>query len=149
MGRPTSRKKSPIAKAIAELRARLGETQASMAVKLGVSLQSIARWETEAAPHHMHLTRLWLLAREHGYKDLMKVFYGRINQLQAPDQRKVEAQRAQYDRWGKIQNTVIDVMQEAQQLSKEGHPAAPRLADLASKLISLTRAAREWSWGNL
>ena len=129
MPRPTSRKKAPIAKGIADLRQRLGETQASFSARLGVSLASIARWEsTEFAPHYIMLNKLWLLAREHGHKDLMKVFRAQLDDLQGPDQRKVEKERIHYDCWRRIQTAVTEVSAEAQQLTDEGHPAGARFS---------------------
>jgi transcriptional regulator with XRE-family HTH domain len=149
MGRPTTRKKSPIARAIAELRQRLGETQQSMAIRLGVSLQSVARWETESVPHYLTMQRLWMLAREHGHKDLMKVFQARLDNLTGPDLRKLQENSAQLSRWSQIRQAVTDVMQVAEHLNMEGHPMGQRLKGLAENLSSLTRAAQEWSWGYL
>ena len=67
-----------IAGAIKELRLRLGETQLQFAVRTGLALSSLTRYETGAqAPKTSILKALCAIAKEHKYSDLVRVLNGR------------------------------------------------------------------------
>ncbi len=148
MARPTSRRRSPLAKALIELRSRLGETQQSMAVRFGVAVQTIARWETTGEPQSIMLWRLWELAREHQYDDLRDIFVAALDKFKLAERRKAENMMNDIERWREIQAGWIQVMEEGMKLSAENHPAGARITQLAARLGELTTKAREWAWGN-
>ncbi|MGC2660237.1 MAG: helix-turn-helix domain-containing protein [Bryobacteraceae bacterium] len=50
MARPTSRPKPETGKAVLALRKSLGESQQAFANRLGIALQTVARWETKGLP---------------------------------------------------------------------------------------------------
>jgi hypothetical protein len=131
-----------------ELRHRLGETQQSMAGRLGCALQTIARWETLGEPQSVMLWRLWELARDHHYDDLRDVFQTALDKFKLADRRKAEAAQNDAERWAEIQAKLIELMEEGMKLSKEKHPAGRRITEIAARLGGLTTSAREWSWRN-
>lgn len=64
MARPTLKKKSPLSQAIVDIRAKLGESQQAFANRLGMALQTVARWETQGPPSGYILVRLEQIARQ-------------------------------------------------------------------------------------
>ncbi len=64
MPRPSSSKKSPVARAIVDLRAKLGDSQPTFASRLRLAHQTVARWETKVPPTGVMLKMLWHLADE-------------------------------------------------------------------------------------
>src|SRR5215471_8057275 len=102
MARPASRQKSAVAQALIELRHRLGETQQSMAVRLGTTVTSVARWESASKPGGVMLMNFWLLAREQGYKDLTKVLHRALEELERAERRKADEWLQQHERWMKL-----------------------------------------------
>jgi hypothetical protein len=75
MARPTTKIKTPVSAAIAELRRRLSHSQQGFSNLLGVSLPTVAKWETNTRPGRTELGRLLHLAGEHGWEDLVKILY--------------------------------------------------------------------------
>jgi transcriptional regulator with XRE-family HTH domain len=65
MARPTSRKKSELSKAVVELRVLLGENQQAFSNRLGIALNTVARYETSRPPSGEMLLRLGQLAAMH------------------------------------------------------------------------------------
>src|SRR5947209_1616164 len=63
VGRPTARERSAISAAVIELRQGLGQTQQQFAHALGVSITTIARWETNRPPRGTILADLARIAR--------------------------------------------------------------------------------------
>ena len=147
MARPTSRRRSPVSKALIELRRRLGESQESMAQKLGCALQSIARWETTSEPQSVTLWRLDI-AREHHFDDLGKVFGEATDRFKQTDRREAEKIEMDVQRWGDIQAGLIELAEEGMNLSREGHPAGARIQEIALRVGGLATQARWWSWRN-
>jgi transcriptional regulator with XRE-family HTH domain len=70
MPRPASRKKSELSKTVAELRKRLGLSQQEFSNRMGVALNTIARYETAREPEGLVLLRLAQIARAEGHSDL-------------------------------------------------------------------------------
>jgi transcriptional regulator with XRE-family HTH domain len=66
--------RSPIAEAIRSLRIDLGDTQQEFAHRTGLSVVSIARYETNALPKKAVLTRLIKIAEDAGRNDLQSIF---------------------------------------------------------------------------
>ena len=151
MARPTSREKSAVARALIELRRRLGETQQSMAVRLGTTVTSVARWESmpDRQPNAVMLMNFWLLSREHGHRDLMKVLQQALHALEKAEQRKAEQWREQHERWMKLLRTAEALLELANQFAAENHPSAPKLLGLAMENAALAKAGWSGSWGNL
>jgi transcriptional regulator with XRE-family HTH domain len=75
MARPQTVVKNQLSLAIVELRRRLGYSQQAFSNFLGLSLNSIARWELNSRPAPEMLKRLIEIAMEHGYSDLEDVLY--------------------------------------------------------------------------
>src|SRR5262245_4068820 len=69
-----SRPRSEISQLVIELRTALGETQQQFAVRLGVALTSVARWETTYPPRAERIEQLAVLAEENGHPDIAKRF---------------------------------------------------------------------------
>ncbi len=67
-------RRSPIAEAIRSLRATAGESQQEFAQRAGLSVVSVARYETDARPKKAVLARLAEVARDLGRADLQTVF---------------------------------------------------------------------------
>lgn len=64
-----------LSQAIRELRKATGDTQQSLAVKLGLAVASVSRYETGAsAPITRIRQQLFKLAQQHGRRDLQAVF---------------------------------------------------------------------------
>jgi transcriptional regulator with XRE-family HTH domain len=66
MPRTTSRKKSPVALAVANLRGKLGDSQQDFAQRLGVSITTVAKYETSNPPTGSALVKLADMARASG-----------------------------------------------------------------------------------
>jgi transcriptional regulator with XRE-family HTH domain len=75
MARPTSRKKSELSMAVAELRTRLGVSQQEFSNRMGVALNTIARYESSREPDGVALLRLAGIARSEGHSDLAEIFH--------------------------------------------------------------------------
>jgi transcriptional regulator with XRE-family HTH domain len=73
-----SREKTAIQQALIELRKRGGLTQLELALQLGVTPVTTARWESSHLPHGKRLNQLSQLAEEKGASDLAKVFRGAL-----------------------------------------------------------------------
>lgn len=67
-------RRSPVAEAIRALRAATGESQQEFAHRAGLSVVSVARYETDAPPKKAVLGRLAEIARDLGRNDLQRVF---------------------------------------------------------------------------
>jgi transcriptional regulator with XRE-family HTH domain len=77
MARPTSRRKSKLSKAVCELRTRLGWSQQTLSNRLGVALNTIARYETAREPSGEALLKLGDLASVSHHWDLSELFHTR------------------------------------------------------------------------
>jgi transcriptional regulator with XRE-family HTH domain len=73
--RPTDIVRSPAANSVIELRAALGETQQQFAMRLGSSMGSVARYETNRDPTARVLARMYLAAIESGQCGLIETFW--------------------------------------------------------------------------
>ena len=85
------------------LRQRLGITQAELAQEMGVSLQTVVRYENKMPPKGPALARLRVFSEESGHPDLAKVFESEIreegNQRIA---RKIRGFLSEHARWQQI-----------------------------------------------
>ena len=149
MARPASRQKSAVAQALIELRHRLGETQQSMAVRLGTTVTSVASWESASKPGGVMLMNFWLLAREQGYKDLTKVLQRALQELERAERRKADDWLRQHERWMKLKNSSAALEEIANQLLTEGHPCGSKLAHVSAEIASLAKAGWSRSWESL
>jgi transcriptional regulator with XRE-family HTH domain len=78
MPRPTSRKKSDLSIAVCELRSLLGDSQQSFSNRLGLALNTIARYETTRPPSGDVLLLLAEVAEQYGHfpsSDLFRTHY--------------------------------------------------------------------------
>ena len=66
--------KEEVMKAVRDLRAELGFTQAQFALSLGYGMSTIQRWEQVVPPRGAALLKLAVLAGDHGRSDLFTVF---------------------------------------------------------------------------
>lgn len=73
MARPTAVTRSRLAEAVRRIRLQLEETQEEFARRLGVSVGSVARYETNARPSQRVIRKLRDLARDVGRFDLMEL----------------------------------------------------------------------------
>lgn len=62
-----------IARAIKELRLRLGETQLQFAIRTGSAISSLTRWEAGQQPKASILKAFSAIAKEHKYADLAQI----------------------------------------------------------------------------
>ncbi len=60
--------------AVRSLRLALGETQQSLATKLGIAISTMVRYETNRAPRGKALSMFAILAEEHGQAELAQLF---------------------------------------------------------------------------
>jgi len=155
MGRPTTRKRTAVMKALIELRARTSQTQQSMAHYLGCALQSIARWETVMEPQGYVLHMLADIARVDMHNDLAEVFEAAIAKSKLEDRRRAEEIEADVKRWYEIKDLLLSLEDEGAAMSDKQnplyvkpHPAGPRIQQKAMKLMELTEQARRLAWRN-
>ena len=81
MSRPLTRTRShQTSQALVALRQALGQTQQECAATLGLSVTTIARYETSREPDKKNLLRLAKLAEEHNRADLVQVFRRAISE---------------------------------------------------------------------
>jgi transcriptional regulator with XRE-family HTH domain len=73
--RPIDIVRSPAANSVIELRSKLGETQQQFALRLGSSMGSVARYETNRDPTRRVLGRMYLAAIESGQCGLIETFW--------------------------------------------------------------------------
>lgn len=66
--------KEPVARALINLRTKLGETRRAFAARAGLSVISVSRYETNKMPSVPILERLAEIAKEHGCEDESRVF---------------------------------------------------------------------------
>jgi transcriptional regulator with XRE-family HTH domain len=66
--------KTPVQQALVDFRRRLGFTQLELALKLGLTPVTAARWETSLPPHGHRLDQLARFAEKHDAPDLATVF---------------------------------------------------------------------------
>jgi transcriptional regulator with XRE-family HTH domain len=137
-----------VQKALIELRHLLGETQQTMSDRLGVSLQSIARWETSEPPVNIALANLRQIAVENGHAELAQVFMDALETLKETQRRKVDDIMDEINRWHKIRNHLTALADEAQLLKMRKHHAGPRIEEHLNSLHELLGAAQKWSWRN-
>jgi transcriptional regulator with XRE-family HTH domain len=74
MPRPTSKSKSEISELVIRLRNSLGESQQAFSNRLGLALQTIARWETSGQPKGEALLTLARVADEQNQPELAQGF---------------------------------------------------------------------------
>src|SRR4051794_39269066 len=74
MARPAIKHKSEIAAAVVQVRNKLGESQQAFSNRLGVAIQTVARWETHRPPSGEILLVLAQLASQHGCKQAYEEF---------------------------------------------------------------------------
>jgi transcriptional regulator with XRE-family HTH domain len=79
MARPSNRKRSDLAEAVAQLRSALGDTQQQFAARLGTAITTIARYETIRPPQGAALAQFINLARASGQPELADIFQGALS----------------------------------------------------------------------
>jgi transcriptional regulator with XRE-family HTH domain len=78
MARPTRIRKSPMAQAISRFRQTLGDTQQQFAARTGLSVTSIARYETNSPPSKKVLARFVEIARAANLPTFVEIFENRL-----------------------------------------------------------------------
>ena len=79
MARPTKKKRTALSEAVKRLRLALGDTQQLFAVRTGLSVVSVARYETNSEPSQHVLGQFARLAKNHRMGDLALVFEGQLD----------------------------------------------------------------------
>jgi transcriptional regulator with XRE-family HTH domain len=74
MARPTARKKSEVAVALAELRKRMGMTQTQFAIRAGLAVPTVAKYESRPPLRGAALEVFEKIAAEEGHTDLVAIF---------------------------------------------------------------------------
>ncbi len=74
MARPSIKTKSPLSEALIHLRSTYGESQQAFSNRLGLALNTIAKYESVKPPTGVVLLKFASMAAEKGRKDLVKVF---------------------------------------------------------------------------
>jgi transcriptional regulator with XRE-family HTH domain len=74
MARPTTKEKSPLSRAVVELRTRLGENQQAFSNRLGIAMNTVARYETSRSPSGYALLQLFQVANDNLFASLAQVF---------------------------------------------------------------------------
>ena len=148
MARPASRRKTPIQKALIEMRRRLKHSQQSMSEFLGIAMQTIARWETSGEPGAPALVMLWNLAKTYKFDDLSAVFEAEIRGMKEDDPRRSDRIQLDLERWTKIMGLLGEIAAIGHQLTAEGHPEGTRLSIFAREVTELSEQACRWAWMN-
>src|SRR5437016_1865061 len=78
MARPTRLKRAPMAQAISRFRQTLGDTQQQFAHRTGLSVTSVARYETNSRPSPKILSRFVEIAREANLLAFVEIFENRL-----------------------------------------------------------------------
>ena len=149
MPRKTSSRRTPVSRALIELRSRMGETQQSLSALLGVSLQSIARWETSAPPVNMALANLHRMATEAGHHDLAKVFMDALEALKGKQRRKLDETLDEIARWHEINAHLKAFGEEADRLREEklkDTELPQRIVDRLYAFEKVLALAQKWAW---
>ena len=124
-----------MSKALVELRRRLGQTQESLARCLGVSLQTVALWETKRPPGGFALLRLCKLAKED--PDLLKIF---ADAVERGNRRTVQRMREDEACWNGLYTLLESIRQD---------PAAgERIQQLARAAQESVNEVQDRSWRN-
>ena len=74
MARPSSRHRSDLSNAVIQLRRSLGDTQQQFAMRLGLAMTTIARYETSRQPQGDVLLQFARVAEDNGYSKLAQIF---------------------------------------------------------------------------
>jgi transcriptional regulator with XRE-family HTH domain len=140
-----------LAEPLRELRARLQETQASLAQRLNVAIQTVALWETKRNPRGVALLGLTKLAEDNGHADLAQIFRAAI----AKENRRVREDLEQEAfRWGAILTGMAVIRGLAAELQDD--PAIGDMHRLRAQTILATvdsmkdfaLNSQAWSWRN-
>jgi transcriptional regulator with XRE-family HTH domain len=125
--------KTPVQQALVDLRRRLGITQLELALKLGLTPVTPARWESSHLPHGHRLDQLARFAEEHEAPDLARIFR---TALQREEQLKL-----QYDNLLRTSDETVDfeaAIRDAWEVS--GYPrVAHRWNRIVDDLIFILR----------
>lgn len=99
MARPPSRQKTLLSKNVIELRKRLGLTQQAFSQEVGVTLATVARWESAVPPRGPSLRTLRDFAKKKGYLDLAEEFNNSLEQLPEEAVATLDAYFVDADDW--------------------------------------------------
>jgi transcriptional regulator with XRE-family HTH domain len=143
----SKRKKTPLQRAIIQLRRNLGFTQEDLAREMSVTLPAVGHWESDARPGNIALARFAQLAQDHPV--LAKVFMDELAELKETQWRKAADIFDEIGRWQKIKATMKAIGDQADKLRLVGQDdiaqtIVDRLYDLEKELA----AAQRWSWRN-
>src|SRR5215831_4363478 len=98
--RTSSKRRTPLQKAIVALRRELNLTQEGLAREMGVTLPAVGHWETDSRPGNIALARLEQLAAAH--PDLAAIFHGELEELKKTQWRKANDILDEVARWQQI-----------------------------------------------
>jgi transcriptional regulator with XRE-family HTH domain len=158
-----SKKRDPVSIALAELRRRLGDSQQSFSNRMGVSLPTVARWETTSRPTGASLHMLESIARSNGHEDLALEFARAFETLQVADPRKAVDLHLQRMRWAELDTAIGEIQEAAQRLQEAVKPESKmkcadlqklvaeegkKIYDQGSDMWIAREAIRVWAWRN-
>ena len=148
MARPTSRRRTPTAKALIELRRRLGETQQSMAERLGCVLQSVARWETSSRPQSITvLAALRDLAEREKHPDLAAVFGKAVDENLSRTHPRIAFKLVDArERLARLDASVSEIQTIAQEMKERGEPDGQRIYDLCNDMWETLQSIHATNW---
>jgi transcriptional regulator with XRE-family HTH domain len=143
--------RSKIGEALISLRGLMGESQESMARLLGVSLRTVATWETSSKPRGIMLVRLARLAGFHGSAELHGIF---LDGLSSEQRRLRESVFKEMERADEISKAVRELHVFISHChADEDVPARRRKeAETVLKSIEILKQkiaeSQEWAWRN-
>ena len=147
------RTRTPVQRALIELRTKLGHSQESLAREMDVTLPTVGKWETSTPPAGVALAALHALAVMKGHPELGQVFIDELHKLQGIYARKANDILDEIARWQKIKAHLttlgqIDAAVRSATSLKEAKEAVAPMYDLLVEFERVLAAAQKWSWKN-
>ena len=133
-----ARLKSPVSKALRELRERVGFSQGTLAQELRVALQTIVLWETKRPPSGIMLVRLSQLAEEYHHADLQEVFEEALKALPPAVLADIERER---QRWQEIEAMLGWIQDKVEGRDTE-------ISQYCDDIRHLLADIQAWNWRN-
>jgi transcriptional regulator with XRE-family HTH domain len=142
------KKRTPLQRALIELRQKLGHSQESLARALNVSLPTIGKWESMTEPKGISLALLEKTARENQLPKVAAVFQDALDKLKTTAPRDAQAIHDERMRWTALDEIIGRIQQEAEALKEKKNPAGQRIYDDCNAAWLLLEEIHSFSWRN-
>ena len=142
------KQRTPVQRALIELRKRMGHSQESLARTLNVSLPTVGRWETTLEPKGINLARLEKIATEKQLPEVAAVFQAALDKLKDTAPRDAQAIHDEKMRWAALDDIVSRIQEEATALKEKKNPAGQRIYDACNEAWLVLEQIHAFSWRN-